>query len=279
MPELPEVETVMQGLKTVIEGKQLTNVRFFREDLRWPIPVREFIELVQGKKALGLTRRSKFIVLQMEKGYVFFHLGMTGNFFFEDVASPVRPHTHLVLGFKGSDDESNLGYLHFVDPRRFGSISVGYGEQWWKDKRLAHLGVEPLEKKDLGRHLLDLARNKKGPVKNFIMNQETLVGVGNIYACESLFRAGIDPKREARSLSLADFRSLSRHIRAVLKEAIKAGGSTISDFQKPGGKPGYFSHQFRVYGREDEPCLVCSNPIVRIRQAGRSTWFCQTCQS
>lgn len=277
MPELPEVETLTRALSQVLPGRTLTRVRFHRSDLRFPIPVRQFTRLLQGEKIDGLRRRSKYLLMETRRGTGIFHLGMSGNMFVMDQAQPRLKHTHAVLKFEDKTDPPV--WIHFVDPRRFGVITCCPRGETESHPFFVHLGPEPLGTRGLATHLQNTGQGRSAPVKNFIMDQRHVVGVGNIYASESLFRARIHPLRETGSLSREEWQTLAREIRATLREAIRAGGTSFSDFRNPDGNPGYFSISLKVYGRGGEPCRRCRAPVETLRLGGRSTFFCEVCQN
>jgi formamidopyrimidine-DNA glycosylase len=277
MPELPEVECLTRAVRRIVKGACLVEARFLRRSLRLPIPVTEFRKLLEGELILDVMRRSKYMLLKTKKGYGIFHLGMTGNMLNLESAEPKILHTHAI--FKIIDTKERISYLHFIDPRRFGIISCVAGESFSQHDYFVGLGPEPLKTKTLGEHLFAKSRGKKQPIKCFLMDAHIVVGVGNIYASESLFRAGIDPRRPAKSVSRLGYEVLGRHIQATLKEAIKAGGTTFRDFKNSDGNPGYFRLSLNVYGRTGEPCLTCGRKIRQVRQAGRATYFCAFCQT
>lgn len=271
MPELPEVETVVRGLSPTLTGASLSSITFFRDKIREEIPKALFLSFFEGQPIRGVFRRGKYIVLQSEKGFGLVHLGMSGVLVVESQSSPIPKHTHFMANISATSNR-----LRFTDPRRFGRLGAvkNLEDSPW----LADLGAEPLEQKSLGRYLGETAKNRKIPIKSFIMDSKVVVGVGNIYASESLFRAGISPLRSANSLSHVEWLQLTRAIQWVLKKAILAGGTTLKDFRTSGGEKGYFVKDLKVYGRKD-PCSKCSSPILQTRQSGRSTWYCPQCQS
>lgn len=269
MPELPEVETLKNALRPLVEGKVLLELKFFREDIRFPIPQKELLELA-GSPVTELTRLGKYILLTTGTGSMLWHLGMSGRVTQRPSMEPQEKHTHAVFKF-----ETGV-CLHFIDPRRFGCIL-------WIPKNtahplIAHLGPDPLADKTTAEYLKASARKRTTPIKSFLMDSRRLAGVGNIYACESLFAAGIHPKRPAGRLSLAHWEILLQELRHILQKSIHAGGTTLKDFFNADGTKGYFSVQLSVYGREGLPCPKCKTPVSRLIQSGRSTFYCKSCQ-
>ena len=277
MPELPEVETVRRGLAPVMEGKRFARVTLNRPDIRFPFPER-FKERVEGARLERLSRRAKFLVGELSTGETLHaHLGMTGRFTIQgaDTANyvhenPLDPkHDHLV--FEMEDGTR----VTFNDPRRFGFIELhAPGEP----TRVDTLGPEPLSNAFSGPVLRAAIRKKKTKIKSALLDQRVVAGLGNIYVCEALFRTGVSPRRGSHRLKVAETEALAGHIKDVLAEAIEAGGSSVRDFANTDGDLGYFQHNFSVYGREGEPCPSCREPVKRIVQAGRSSFFCGECQ-
>lgn len=294
MPELPEVETVMRGLKPVLEGRRIATVSLRREGLRFPFPP-DFAVRLEGRQVTGLWRRAKYILASLDsQDTLLVHLGMTGRFtvfskgatrnlgefYFEAAAGEAGegPHDHVVLAL---DDGTRIVYS---DPRRFGIMDLFAGSDAASHKLLRRLGVEPLGNSFDAAYLAERFRGKAAPLKAALLDQHIIAGLGNIYVCEALHRAGLSPKRKARTLvrkkghdSRLD--ELVRHIRDVLGEAIAAGGSTLQDFAHPDGGSGAFQQRFLVYDREGEPCMRCGGSIERLVQSGRSTFYCRACQS
>jgi len=270
MPELPEVETIRTGLEPLLCGRRIALVICHRTTLRYPLPD---LSLLAGAMINTVQRRSKYLLIGMDDGRLLvWHLGMTGQFHVLPQCQAVGAHEHVC--FQLSDGQS----LRYRDARRFGYAGLMDAAQWPMHAWCARLGPEPLSDAFHGDHLASLCAGRKAPIKNVIMDASIVVGVGNIYASESLFRAGIHPARAAGRISHSRLAVLVAVIQSVLTEAIAAGGSTISDFVHADGKPGYFSHQFQVYGRQGEACLQCSKPIKKITQAGRSSFYCPCCQ-
>ncbi|MDQ6952316.1 MAG: bifunctional DNA-formamidopyrimidine glycosylase/DNA-(apurinic or apyrimidinic site) lyase [Mariprofundaceae bacterium] len=274
MPELPEVEVVCRGLETLLKGKILRSSHAFRVDLRYPLP--DF-SVLHGACLEKICRRSKYILMYFtcrdgEQRILCWHLGMTGQFHVLDADISAGSHEHVRFDF---NDGCSLRYR---DARRFGYANIFTDQTWSASKWLKVLGPEPLLNHFSGAYLHQKCRQRKTAIKTFVMDAATVVGVGNIYASESLFLAGIHPKRAAGNISKKRIHRLVSAIQQTLQAAIQAGGSSISDFVKVDGKPGYFSHTFKVYGREGEACEHCDSKIQRITQSGRSTFYCSTCQ-
>lgn len=282
MPELPEVEALRRAISPLTLGHVIHQAHFYRKNLRIPIPISDFQKLIVGNKISAVTRRSKYLLLETEAETIaIFHLGMSG--YMESSASPqpIHKHTHATFEIRegGSSNSSPQHcYIHFVDPRRFGLITCCRAKDLQEHRFFKNLGPEPLDRSDLAVYLFQVSRNKKVSVKNFIMNASILVGVGNIYASESLYKAGIRPTRQAGFVSLRRYQKLADAIQSTLMAAIKAGGTTLRDFRKPSGEPGYFAVDLKVYGREGEKCSLCGSLIQQIRIGGRSSFFCARCQ-
>jgi formamidopyrimidine-DNA glycosylase len=267
MPELPEVETTVRGLARVLEGQRVTRVEVRRPDLRRAFP-EDLGQRLTGARVTGLGRRAKYGLVHTNRGdTMVFHLGMSGRWRIDPAAE--EPHDHLAL------DTDDGHRLVLNDPRRFGSVDLvptGELEAWGPFKAL---GPEPfdLTAEDLHRRLT----GRSAAIKLMLLDQGIVAGLGNIYVCEALFRAGINPRRAAGKVSMERLGRLVPAIRAVLEEAILAGGSTLRDYAQPDGELGYFSKSFSVYDREGEPC-PCGGRVRRFAQGGRSTWYCPGCQ-
>ncbi len=291
MPELPEVETVRLGLQPVLEGHVITQARIRRGDLRRPFPPR-FAERLTGRKVEALTRRAKYILAALDSGETLvIHLGMSGRMSVYAQGKPrklgnyvydVAPasagegkHDHVVL------ETDAPARIVFNDHRRFGLMALVPTGTLEQDKLFSGLGVEPLSRAFTALHLAQALAGKKTPIKSALLDQRVIAGLGNIYVCEALFRAGISPKRLAGSIRSERIAPLVAAIRKVLKDAIAAGGSTLRDHAQATGDPGNFQHHFLVYGREGQRCKGkgCRGTIKRIVQAGRSTFYCPACQS
>lgn len=270
MPELPEVETSLRGIQPFIEGLQISEIVVRNPALRWPIPVSELQTLV-GHRIERLQRRAKYILLHTQRGVILLHLGMSGSLRVVDASQPHGKHDHLDIKV----DTGKIVRLN--DPRRFGCCLL-LQEPVDEHKLLASLGPEPLSNSFDGERLFELSRGRSLAVKNFIMDGKTVVGVGNIYASESLFEAGIRPGMAAKRVSRTRYQLLADQIKEVLAKAIKAGGTTLNDFTQTDGKPGYFRHELQVYARAGEPCYQCGSKIKSQVIGQRSTFYCPSCQ-
>jgi len=267
MPELPEVETTKNGLDSLLSNKTISKVEILNPNLRWTVE-QSIISKLDNQTIRSFSRRGKYILFNLDKGHLMIHLGMSGKINVVNIDLPLNKHDHFLLYF-------NNEIMRFNDPRRFGSI---FYLESLDHKLLNSLGVEPLEDSFHENYLFENSRNKTQNVKAFIMDSKIVVGVGNIYACESLFKAGINPKMKANKISKQRYSSLTNNIKEVLTKAIKAGGTSLQDFAKVDGKPGYFSQELSVYGRENENCYSCNGKIKRIVQNQRSTFYCPKCQ-
>lgn len=270
MPELPEVETTLRGIAPFIEGQRLTEVVVRNASLRWPIPVSRLQALV-GQEIELAERRAKYILLHTSAECIMLHLGMSGSLRVVDAGEPADTHDHVDLQFDNK-------LVRFNDPRRFGCCLV-LQEPINKHKLLSSLGPEPLSTGFDGDLLFKASRGRKIAVKNFIMDGKIVVGVGNIYASESLFEAGIRPTAAAGKISRARYQKLANEIRAVLAKAIEAGGTTLNDFTQADGKPGYFKQELQVYGRAGEACARCGAELKSKVIGQRNTFFCVKCQT
>jgi len=282
MPELPEVETVRRGLAPVMEGVVITRADVNRPDLRWPFPG-NMAKRLTGQRVERLRRRSKYILADLSSGEtLLIHLGMSGrmlvsgdplgNFVHDHPAA--EKHDHVVFHME------NGARITFNDPRRFGAMDLMPTATAQEHKLLAVLGPEPLGNDFHESILCDAFEGRNTPVKSALLDQRIVAGLGNIYVCETLFRAGISPKRKAGRIATARVAAMVPIIRAVLEEAIEAGGSSLRDFRQADGELGYFQHSFDVYGREGAPCRRdgCEGTIARIVQSGRSSFYCPVCQ-
>lgn len=270
MPELPEVETTVRALRARLRGLRLERVEVRRPDLRGPLPV-DLAARLAGRRWLGFARRAKYILVELEHGdTLLLHLGMSGRLLLD--GSPRGPHEHLTFRFTGGP------VLRFVDPRRFGMVDLWPTPDLAAHPRLAGLGPEPLEPAFDAKTLADRLAGRRSPVKAALLDQRTVVGIGNIYACEALFEARIDPRRESGTLGPRRVARLVRAVRHVLLRAIDEGGSSLRDYVAADGRLGNFQNRFAVYDREGRPCPRCARPVRRIVQSGRSTFFCAACQ-
>ena len=290
MPELPEVETVRRGLAPVMEGARIVKVEVRRGDLRWPL-VKDFAKRIAGATVEGLGRRAKYLVADLSTGDVLLmHLGMSGSFHIILDAKTARPGDfHHERGKIGAHDHvvfhmSNGATVTFNDPRRFGSMKLVARAKLDKEPLLNALGPEPLGNEFDAAMLARACQAKKTSLKAALLDQRVVAGLGNIYVCEALYRAHLSPKRQASTI--ADRKgapnqravALVSAIKAVLHDAIKAGGSSLRDHRQADGTLGYFQHNFGVYDREGAPCPHCKGTIKRIVQNGRSTFYCPACQ-
>jgi formamidopyrimidine-DNA glycosylase len=270
MPELPEVETTVRGLARYLDGERLVRVNPRRADLRRPFPP-DLVQALTGARVTGLSRRAKYGLIHVDRGQTMvFHLGMSGRWRIEP--EELGAHDHLVL-------ETAAGHiLALCDPRRFGSVDLIATEALDAWPAFAALGPEPLGEALTAAHLKAALSGRSAAIKAMLLDQRIVAGLGNIYVCEALFRAGISPTRAAGQVSRPALERLVPQIKAVIAEAIEAGGSTLRDFAQVDGELGYFSKSFEVYDREGEACTRCSAPIKRLVQGGRSTWHCTKCQ-
>ena len=270
MPELPEVETSRRGIEPHIAGSRITRVTIRNRALRWPV-AKSVDRNLPGRTVDSVTRRAKYLLINTDAGSAILHLGMSGSVFIVDRDTPAGVHDHVDVDFESGKT------LRFRDPRRFGSL------HWSKSplthKLLKSLGPEPLEDGFDGRYLWSKSRGRRVSIKPFIMNAQVVVGVGNIYASEALYRAGINPRRAAGRVALRRYEELAAAIKDVLASAIKAGGTTLRDFYGGDGEAGYFKQQLEVYDREGEHCRRCNTIISAIVQGQRSTYYCKSCQT
>ncbi len=286
MPELPEVETIKRGLAPFLINARIEKLILRRKNLRFDFP-QNFAEDVCGTTITNVSRRAKYLLLELSSGKTLLsHLGMTGNYRFFQPPAPdaFEKHDHVV--FQLGQTNAPASFLVYSDPRRFGFMDLFENEE--DSKFLRHLGPEPLGNQLNAQFLLESFARRRGPIKNVLLDQKILAGLGNIYVCEALFRAKIHPSTPAANLTMANnepmadprLEPLAMHIRQVLEEALDAGGSTLSDYRAVDGDTGYFQHRFGVYGREGESCISqgCKGIIERIVQSGRSSFFCSHCQ-
>ncbi len=270
MPELPEVETTRRGLLPLL-GQTVRSVTLRNPALRWPVPA-ELPACLAGQRLQALERRAKYILARFECGTLLLHLGMSGRLCLLERAEPPDRHDHLDLVFSGG------AVLRLRDPRRFGAVLWLQGDPQ-QHPLLRDLGPEPLGKGFDGALLYRASRGRSAAIKTFIMDSRVVVGVGNIYAAEALFRARIHPGIAAGRLGAARCARLAQEIRATLNDALAAGGSSLRDFFGADGNPGYFQQQYFVYGRAGEPCRVCGSTIRNMRLGQRSTFYCPRCQA
>jgi len=270
MPELPEVETTRRGVESAVVGHVIERVIVREPRLRWRVPS-ELADAVTGQRVTALRRRAKYLLFSLPNGTLIVHLGMSGSLRVLPAATPPIPHDHLDIVLDSG------ACLRFNDPRRFGCV-LWTTEDPEQHPLLRALGPEPLSPEFNGALLARAAKGRRVAIKQLLMNSQIVVGVGNIYASEALFRAGIRPRRAAGRLSAAEFDALAKAVKQVLKEAIRSGGTTLRDYVNADGTPGYFRQKLYVYERTDEPCRVCKTPIRHFVQGQRSTYFCGTCQ-
>ena len=282
MPELPEVETVRSGLAPAMEGRCIIRVEQRRANLRFPFP-QDFATRLTGRRVVGLSRRAKYLLGDLDDGMVLvMHLGMSGSFRidadmpgdFHHPRTTQAAHDHVVLHLEGGAS------ITYNDPRRFGFMDLIARRDLVTHKLFARMGIEPLGNELDGAALLRLFAGKNAPLKAALLDQRLVAGLGNIYVCEALHRAGLSPERRAGTLTGKQAKNLAAIIRDVLGDAVKAGGSSLRDHRQTDGALGYFQHSFRVYGREGEACAAagCGGIVARLVQAGRSTFFCASCQ-
>lgn len=270
MPELPEVETTARGIAAHILQQQITEVCIRHEQLRWPIP-KSLKQTLLGQRVKAITRRGKYILLELDQGTLIVHLGMSGSIRMLSTKQTPQKHDHVDLIF------ANNICLRFTDPRRFGALL------WTENDPNQHvllktIGPEPLTADFDGEYLWTVSRRRKVAVKNFLMDSKIVAGIGNIYAVEALFLAGIRPQTPAGKISRKSYTAIAQSVKKVLTQAIKQGGTTLKDFINPSGKPGYFSVALKVYGRGGEPCLQCHQPLKSTRTGQRATVYCARCQ-
>ena len=270
MPELPEVETTRRGIAARLRGRRISRVVVRHWHLRWPVS-RQVQNHLPGRQIREVARRAKYLLLETDGGTLILHLGMSGRLQLVPSGLPPGPHDHLDIVV---DDDI---CLRLTDPRRFGAILWCRGDvhRHWL---LRDLGPEPLEPGFDGDYLYRHSRSRRVAIKNFIMNARVVAGIGNIYACEALYLAGVHPLRAAGRISRARYRRLAECIRRVLEEAIRAGGTTLRDYAGVDGRPGHFGQRLRVYGRPGGLCDRCRTPLRQRRISQRATWYCPGCQ-
>lgn len=270
MPELPEVETTRRGISPHLTARSITAVLVREHRLRWPVPA-DLPVLLAGQPVLSVQRRAKYLLIAFPHGHLIIHLGMSGSLRLVSADAAAEKHAHV--DFQLDDGMA----LRYNDPRRFGCILWHTGDPQ-SHSLLSALGPEPLSDEFHGSWLKALSKNKKVAVKQFIMDSKVVVGVGNIYANEALFKAGIDPRRAAGRISAQRYELLAEAIREVLGAAIAQGGTTLRDFVNPQNKPGYFSQSLQVYGRAGQSCRHCARPLRGMMLGQRATVFCDHCQ-
>lgn len=274
MPELPEVETVCRALNKQIINERIKKIIIRQHNLRWPID-RNLTNILPNKIIKAIHRRAKYLLVNLELGHLIIHLGMSGKitiFKEQDINyNNINKHDHIDIIL------DNNVIIRYNDPRRFGAI-LWTIEDPYQHKLLINLGLEPFNPLFSAKYLLQQAQNKLTPIKQFIMNNQIVVGVGNIYANEALFAAKINPLRRAKELTISEFAILIKAIKQILKTAIEQGGTTLKDFLNINNQPGYFVQSLKIYGRSKQSCLVCNTIIQETKIAGRSSFFCTNCQ-
>lgn len=277
MPELPEVETIRQAMAKAMIGKKFQSVQVIRHDLRIPIP-HNLENFMVNKTLHQIHRRGKYIILELlgtanDKSNIIIHLGMSGRIHISKTKQAPLKHDHIIMYM---NDNMRIS---FEDPRRFGMFYPSTHQNWEQDKPFSTMGPEPLDEHYKTEILFNSLKNKNTPIKTALLDQRIVAGLGNIYVCEALYRAGIHPKKRAKNIT-KKYNTLVQHIKDVLTEAIQSGGSSLKDYKHTDGSLGYFQHGFNVYDREGKKCTKneCRETIARITQSGRSTFFCPECQ-
>lgn len=269
MPELPEVETTVRALKPKLEKSRIKTFELRNKNLRWPVPL-NLSKILISKNVSSLSRRAKYLIIDLGSEYLLIHLGMSGSLrYLSNNISPEK-HDHWDLCFE------NGMILRYTDPRRFGSIH--HTKDFKNHFLIKSLGPEPLSDAFNETFLYEISRRRKVPIKALIMNSRIVVGIGNIYACEALFDSHIRPTKKASRITKKEAKALVTSVKKVLKKAIKAGGTTLRDYLNPDSAPGYFKIELKVYGRGNEECLGCGKTLKEIRMSNRSTVFCSNCQ-
>ena len=270
MPELPEVETTLRGIQNHILHKEIKEIKVRQPHLRWQVPTEQIVKALEGNSFSEIYRRAKYLVLKSQKGSLLIHLGMSGSLRIFSAFIEPEKHDHIDIIF------NDKKLLRFRDPRRFGSFL--WTETPNQHPLLENLGPEPLGNSFSGQYLFELSRGRKAPLKNFIMNSKIVVGVGNIYANEALFKAGLRPQRKSGKVTLNQFESLASSIKILLQSSIDEGGTTLRDFVGTDNKPGYFKQQLMVYGRKNKRCKFCSALLKELKISHRSSIYCPQCQ-
>ena len=275
MPELPEVETVRRALAQAMEDRQILHAHVGRPDLRWPLPD-QLASRLEGRVVGGLQRRGKYVLLPLDQGEtMLLHLGMSGSIRIHQAQPPIGKHDHIVLTMGSGMANAAESWIVFNDPRRFGWLDLYRGEV---HPMLVDMGPEPLGNSFSADHLVAALAGRKGPIKTALLDQALVAGIGNIYACEALFMAGLSPRRKAGTIRGGRADRLVAAIRSVLASAIEDGGTSLRDHVQPGGEIGYFVQRLTVYGRDGQLCGTCGATIRRIIQSGRSSFYCPDCQ-
>lgn len=274
MPELPEVETVCRGIANKIDQKNITRIDLRRPNLRFVIPA-DLPPTAKNQKVIRIHRRNKYALIDLDNNItIMIHLGMSGRILFHDTPEfKIEKHDHVLFYI----DDGSVMILN--DPRRFGMVDMIATDQLNTHRLIKNIGFDPFDDALTAQWLFDKFKGKKTTMKAALLDQRIIAGLGNIYVCEALFRTHIHPATPAGTLKKKTIVELLAHVRAVLSEAIDAGGSSLKDYVQTTGELGYFQKEFQVYGRTDQPCVVCQTPIERIVQSGRSSFFCPICQS
>jgi formamidopyrimidine-DNA glycosylase len=273
MPELPEVETIRRGLERVLIGETIHQIKIHETRMRQPVNVRKLRRLIAGQSVRALHRRAKYLLCEMGNGaHLVVHLGMSGRLLYCKKSHPLQKHDHVQFIFNNGHE------LRFCDPRRFGMVDAVLPGKLPGYIHFQNLGIEPLSPELTAGYLYARAKGLSRPIKNFLMDAAIVVGVGNIYASESLFRAGVPPQKPSGKLGRREWEKLAQALRKTLELSIATGGTTLNDFHNSDGEMGYFQQHLMVYGRDGEPCQVCGSKIRRLVQAGRSSFYCPRCQ-
>ena len=278
MPELPEVETVRRALTPVLTQHYVTAAFVGRDDLRWPLPENLAGRLV-GRQFTNVGRRGKYVLMHLDQqDILLLHLGMSGSIRIYDTPPSLGKHDHVMLTMAASPTATPRHYIVLNDPRRFGWLDLFCATDQDHHKLLRHMGPEPLGNAFSATHLQSMCKGRQGPVKNVLLNQQLIAGIGNIYASEALFHAGVSPRRKAATIFGQRAERLAAAIVKTLLAAIEDGGTSLRDHVQPGGEIGYFVQRLAVYGRDGQACQTCTTPIKMIVQSGRSSFYCPRCQ-
>ena len=278
MPELPEVETVRRALAAVLENHYVAAVYVGRDDLRWPLPKNLAARLL-GRRFTSVNRRGKYVLMNLEpQDILLLHLGMSGSIRIYDTPPLIGKHDHIMLTMTANPTNAAQHYVVLNDPRRFGWVDLFSAANQDTHKLLRHMGPEPLSNAFSAAYLQTVFKGRSGPVKNTLLNQQLIAGIGNIYASEALFHAGISPRRKAATIKGQRAERLAAAVVKTLRAAIEDGGTSLRDHVQPGGEIGYFVRRLAVYGRCGQPCQVCTTPIKTLVQSGRSSFYCPRCQ-
>ncbi len=271
MPELPEVETTLCGIRPHLLQQRVCKVIIRQTQLRWEIP-KILPQQLKQQRLLTIHRRAKYLLFQFDNGYLLIHLGMSGSLRIVSTLEPIPKHAHVDIQF------DNTLWLRYIDPRRFGAI-LWLGQDPFHHPLLQHLGLEPFDPAFTGVYLYQKAKGKRIAIKPFIMDQKIVTGVGNIYATEALFHSGIHPARAAGRIAKKRYDTLVTAIQQILQQAIQQGGTTLKDFSQSNGKPGYFTQSLQIYGYPGQPCPRCNQQLKLISLNNRSSVYCPRCQT